>query len=91
MRACKRAGEDWETWAQWALENSTHNGRPAGVHTIRRAINKSEDPTPDWVRRLKQLEGLIDKLVEDEGTPVVLRDILLDARVDIKFNYKEHA
>jgi hypothetical protein len=73
LRACKRAGEDWEEWAQWALVNG-YNGRPAGVHTIRRAINKSEDPTPDWVNRMKKLEELLIKLLEDEELPTVTRE-----------------
>lgn len=73
LRACKKAGpEHWEEWAQWALVNGFY-GRPAGVHTIRRAINKAEDPTPDWIRRLNKIDGLVTEWLEvhirDEDVP----------------------
>jgi hypothetical protein len=85
LRACKSAGpDDWEKWAQWALVNG-YNGRPAGVHTIRRAINKAEDPTPDWVNRLKKLEELVEKLITDDDTPAYVKEILRDCQVDLQF------
>ena len=68
LRACKRAGDDWETWADWSLVNG-YNGKPAGVHTIRRAIARADDPNPYWVGQLKKLEELVLKIHNDEEIP----------------------
>lgn len=76
LRACKRAGpEDWETWAQWSLVNG-YNGKPAGVHTIRRAMALADNPEPLWLQRMAKLTELAFKIWSDEDTPRAIRDNL---------------
>ena len=68
LRACKSEGEDWETWADWALTNGFH-GRPAGVHTIRKAQALKKNPEFMWVRNLRKIEELAEKIMHDQDTP----------------------
>ena len=75
LRACKSEGEDWETWAKWALTNGFH-GRPAGVHTIRKAQAKKNNPEFMWVRNLRKIGDLADKILHDQDAPTWVRNIV---------------
>ena len=68
LRACKSEGDDWETWAKWSLTNGFH-GRPAGVHTIRKAQALKKNPEFMWVRNLRKIEELAEKILHDQDTP----------------------
>ncbi len=68
LKACKGEGEDWETWAEWALTNGFH-GRPAGVHTIRKAQALKKNPEFMWVRNLRKIGDLAEKIMHDQDTP----------------------
>jgi len=72
LRACKKGGDNWVFWAEWALVNGFH-GRPAGVHTIRKAQALEENPEFMWVRNLRKIEELADKILHDQDTPPGIR------------------
>lgn len=70
LRACKAAGDGWQDYADWAMENL-----PAPVALIRARIkgNGHDDP-PLWQVRIDKIVHLLDVLVDAEDTPDQVKD-----------------
>lgn len=64
LRACKSAGDNWQHWADWALDNL-----PAPVAIIRLMIKHNGDLPPAWEGRLQRLIGLAEAIAGDEDAP----------------------
>lgn len=70
LRACKSAGENWKTWADWARDNL-----PAPVSLIRAKIkSKGHDEQP-WVGRWQRIIVLAGAIRDDPDAPQRLRQI----------------
>jgi hypothetical protein len=78
LRACKSAGEEWRTYAEWAAENM-----PAPVAVIRARIKNNGDDQPAWVHRWESMQGIAKMLENDSEAPEKVRKIArLVARQD---------
>lgn len=64
LRACKSAGDNWQVYAKWALDNL-----PAPVSVIRARVKANGHETPMWIGRWDRIVGLADAVLCDTGTP----------------------
>jgi hypothetical protein len=68
LRACKAAGNQWQEYADWALDNL-----PAPVATIRAKIKHNGDLPPAWVSRWERVQVLCEALKDDAQAPPGVR------------------
>jgi hypothetical protein len=73
FRALRSAGDDWQQWAEWAMENG-RQGAPASTSKIRQAIKESKDPTPDFLKRLERMEKDGQWVLSNEEPPKDVKD-----------------
>lgn len=68
LRACKSAGDEWQTYADWAMENL-----PAPVSLIRARVKHNGDLPPAWKGRWERVLVLAELLADDEEAPAHVR------------------
>lgn len=74
LRACLSAGEDWETWARWAVDNQASAD---AIRAERKGAQTAQDRERELLRRL---ETLMIELVEmtKDAEWVVIHTIIKD-------------
>lgn len=76
-RACLAAGEQWEKYAQKAIEEmENYNGRIAPVAVIRSWITKSPDEIPPWRRKIDRIKEIAESVLDDTELPAKIKYIL---------------
>jgi len=76
MRACKAAGNEWEKYAEWAVQSGDeYGGRPAPVAAIRAKIKGEGDDIPAWVKRWDRLVELAETIANDETAGSEYREV----------------
>ncbi len=70
FRACKRAGEEWRQYAEWAANNL-----PAPVAVIRARIDNNGHDQPAWVQRWEGMQRLAQQIADDREAPEGIRDV----------------
>jgi hypothetical protein len=68
LRACKSAGDQWQEYADWAMDNM-----PAPVAVIRARIKNNGDDQPAWVHRWDSMKGLARMIAADREAPEKMR------------------
>jgi len=69
LRACKSAGDCWQEWAIWALDNL-----PAPPHLIRAMIKYNGHLPPIWIGRWERMQSLCELMINDEAAPRHVRE-----------------
>ena len=70
LRACKRAGEEWRQYAEWAAANM-----PAPVAVIRARIDNNGHDQPAWVHRWEAVQRLAGQIAEDREAPEGIKKV----------------
>lgn len=70
LRACKSAGTEWRTYAEWAAANM-----PAPVAVIRARIKNNGDDQPAWVHRWDSMKGLAAMIADDREAPEKIKKL----------------
>ena len=70
LRAIKSAGDQWQDYATWTLDNL-----PAPVRVIRRRIKNNGHDVPPWVGRWERLQDIARVMQHDETAPRVMRNV----------------
>jgi hypothetical protein len=70
LRACKSAGNNWRTWAEWARSNL-----PAPVAMIRAKIKQGGREEPSWISRWQRIIVLAGAIRDDSDAPQRLRQL----------------
>lgn len=69
-RACLNAGDEWEDYAERAVEYAhDHGGKTAPVVTISNWVKGEEREVPKWKLRLERLVELAESIFADPDTP----------------------
>ena len=70
FRACKRAGEEWRQYAEWAAGHM-----PAPVAVIRARIKNNGHDQPAWVHRWQAVQRLAQQIADDREAPAKIREV----------------
>jgi hypothetical protein len=70
LRACKRAGEEWRQYAEWAAAHM-----PAPVAVIRARIDNNGHDQPAWVHRWEAVQRLAQQIADDREAPDKIRKV----------------
>jgi hypothetical protein len=73
MKALRTAGDEWETVAEWGLDGGWNNG-VATTDEIRDKISGQRDPKELLLKRLVSMEKTARRIIDDEATPVDVRE-----------------
>lgn len=68
LRACLSAGEDWETWARWAVDNQASAD---AIRAERKGAQTAQDRERELVERLDKLFTQLVELTEDAEWVVI--------------------
>lgn len=67
-RACLSAGEDWELYADKAIEyGDEHGGKSAPVNVIRKWIKGDDNEEPKWPHWLEKLIDIAEKIYTSDA------------------------
>jgi hypothetical protein len=77
FRACLAAGDNWQFYAEWAMEYADdHNGRPASVDAIRAQVSGNDDEDPTWMKQFMKIQEKAEVVLCNPETPAHVRDAL---------------
>jgi len=77
LRACKAAGDAWESHASWAVDNL-----PAPPAVIRARVKTNGHLAPAWQSRWERMLELADTVYLDQDAPRSVRDLCEKLLVD---------